>query len=241
MFPYCGNTRLRYSSLCLMLLVSAICAAPAWGIEPYQFDAVEPKVSAQLPQGVADHLDSNGALLYTYSNGLRTPFCEVFWAKAVMLQGAHSKSSRFTYGDLKPGSFVGVIHFLPEAADEFREDFHDQKLKPAFYTMRYALTSDADAHDVVLLSPAGLDSDAGRVLPPDQLMRLSRMASRTQQPAVMSLVPAEISDKDSPNVRTSDDGTCILQVKLHAQTGGSAEELDFAIIVVKPIPDIEGS
>jgi hypothetical protein len=242
MFALSCARRPKYLLLFAILLTLALTAVPAQCVEAYQFETAEPKASAQLPQGTVDQLEPKGALLYTYSNGLRVPFCEVFWARAVSLQDARQQSNRITYRDLKPGSFLGVIHFLPEAGEEFREDFHDQKLSPGYYTMRYAVTSDADVHDVVMLSPATRDGDAGLALSVDQLMHLGRMASGTERPAVMSLVPAEINGKDSPSVRTADDGTCILQVKLHvAPSSGLAKEFDLAIILVKPIPDSEGS
>jgi hypothetical protein len=232
----------RFLRLFGMFLAFAFSVGPVWSIEPFSLEDAAAKASTALPQRLVDHLDPNGSLVITYSNGLKMPICEIFWARAVLVEDRSSLSGKLTYQDLKPGSLIGVIHFLPEASEDFREDFHDQKLSPGYYTMRYDITSDADAHDLVLLSPVRVDGDAERILASDQLRRLSRMASRTQQPAVMSLVTTEVSDNDSPSVRMDDEGTCILQVNLHAAShSGPAKKLALAILVAKPIPDNDGS
>jgi hypothetical protein len=225
-----------------LLLMFTLTVAPAWGLEPYSLDTAAPKASADLPRSLVDHLDAAGLLVFTYSNGLRMPVCEIFWAKTLTVEDVSSGSSKLSYRDLKRGALVGVIHFLPEATEEFREDVHDQKLKPGYYTMRYAVTSDGDIPDSVLLSPVRVDRDPERVLTADQLLRLSLKASGTGHPAIMSMVPIENGIKDSPSVRMDDHGTCIVQANLQVKgRGGAAKELALAMIVVNPLPDDGGS
>lgn len=219
----------------------AIWVTAAAAIEPYSMKPAHLRASADLPQAVADSLDPNGSLVFTYDNGRETPICEVFWARTVVAQDHPAKSSKILYANLKDGALVGVIRFLAESKDDYREDFHDQKLNPGFYTMRYDAMREGDKNDFVLLSPAKVDRDPERVIASDELLRLSRQASGTERPAVLSLVAVDTNSKHFPEVLMTDDGSCVLQVKLRLKhaPGVSTKELAFAIVVATP-PDEEG-
>jgi hypothetical protein len=221
----------------------AMCVARAAAIEPYSMKPAVLQPSPDLPPTIADTLDPNGMQIFTYDNGLETPICEIFWVKTVVSQDDPVKSTKILYGNLKEGAMVGVIRFLAESKDDYREDFHDQKLNPGYYTMRYHAMAEDDKSDFILLSPAKLDRDPERMVASDELLSLSRQASGTDQPAVMSLVAVDKSSKDFPDVLMADDGSCILQVKLHLKPvkGVSTSELAFAIIVATPIEEGGGS
>jgi hypothetical protein len=237
---------LRFVVFGLLLgLATAINAVPAWGVEtePFSIEPVALHASADLPQKTVDDLDPKGSLLFTYSNGLKMRICEFFWVKTAMAQDSAPGSSKASYKTLKPGALVGVIHFLPEASEDYREDFHDQKLRPGYYTMRYIAMSDTDTIDFVALSPLSMDRDPNLVLPIEELIRLSRKASHTKQPAVMSLVPIGLRSNDFPDVKTDGEGTWTVQVKLRLRPskGGSMQELALAIVVITPKKQEEGS
>ncbi|MGA8150489.1 MAG: hypothetical protein WB952_06030 [Terriglobales bacterium] len=216
--------------------------------EEYALEPVELHASEYLPPGIAQGLDPKGLLLYTYSNGLKMPICELFWAKAIATRTPPPSSAKFHYANVQEGALVGIIHFLADADPEYREDFRDQKLNPGYYTMRYGVLggikeNDPGADEFLVLSPATLDRDLRRVLPVDQIIRYSRVASRTRQPAVMSLVPADRGPRNLPQLRMDQDGTCVLHVKLPlGPTGnGPPQELALAMVVVNPIRKEEGS
>ncbi len=229
----------------LLGLAFAVIASPARAQEPYATETVTAKASAYLPPSLVDGLDPQGLRLTTSVNGLKSTLCELWWAKTVVTHEGASGSG-ILYGNLKVGELVGVIHYVPESSEDVREDFRDQKLRSGYYTMRYAQMPEDKAHkdvnpyrDFVLLSPVSVDRDPALVPSMDELLRLSRFASRTRHPAIMSLVPADSDRRDSPALRTDDAGTCILQVKLHTQPekGGSPQDLAFAIILVTPIKE----
>lgn len=233
----------------LLGLAFAAIAVPARAQEPYASEPITAKASAYLPQSLVDGLDPQGLRLTTTVNGLKSTVCELWLAKTVSTREAASGSG-ILYGNLKVGEFVGVIHYVPESSEDIREDFRDQKLRSGFYTMRYAQMPDDKAHkdvnpyrDFVLLSPVSVDRDPALVPNMDELLRLSRFASRTRHPAVVSLVPADSGLKDSPALRTDDAGTCIVQVKLHAQSdkGGPPQDLALAMILVTPIKETGAS
>jgi hypothetical protein len=221
----------------LFLALIFVAALPAWAVEPYSIEPVELNTKdahghATIDQALADKLGPQGWRLWTESNGLKVTVCEVFWVKAANVQ-ARLPGGKSFYDDLEPGSLVGVIHFLPETDEDYREDFHDQKLKPGYYTMRYAPRPKGDPSEVLLLSPASSDGKAERVLSQDELERRSRLASGSREPAVLSLVSPELSKEEAPILRMDDQGTCIFQVKLQTSSGAS-REATLAVILVTP-------
>jgi hypothetical protein len=227
----------------LVVAVLATSATAARAIEPYSMKPVELRASVVLPQSLAAAVDQHGVHVFTYLNGLESPICDIFWAKSVAAQDGTSRSSNVLYGALTPGALVGIIRFLEESREDYREDFHDQKLAPGYYTMRYAVLRDGESSDFVVLTPVSADRDPERVVASDELVRVSHTASGTEQPAVMKLVAIDKTAKEFPDVIMADDGSCILHVKLQLkpEKGGSARELPLAIIVATPIEENGGS
>jgi hypothetical protein len=231
----------------LFLTAALSFAAPvAWCVEPFSLDATALR-AGDVPQSIASSLETEGVRVSTYVNGLNMPVCEIFWSTSAIAQPMIAQPTKIstrpaTYGNLYPGSFVGVIRFLAETKEEFREDFHDQKLKPGYYTMRYAALADDDRRDFLLLSPVAVDSDPAQVITIDQLTHQSRLASRTSQPATLHLMPPEAGAKDLPSLRTDEDGACILQARLHLKSStASAAEVVLAVTLVNPPSEEDGS
>jgi hypothetical protein len=226
----------------LLSLLLTLAVPPAEGQEPYGIDPVTAKASAYLPAAIVDSIEPQGSRLFTFANGLKTPVCEVWWAKTVTIQDGPARSAKLLYGNLRIGELVGVIHYLAESSEDYREDFSDQKLRPGYYTMRYAATEDPEHKsqykDFLVLSPVSVDRDPGKILGMDELFRMSRIASRSKNPALLSMVPvADIGRKEFPGVRSDDAGTCIFDVKLHSkpEKGGFSEDIRAAVILVTPI------
>jgi hypothetical protein len=213
----------------------------AGAVEPYSIEPVTVQVSAYLPASVVQGLDPQGSRLVTTLNGLKTTMSEVWWARSVPTQDSPSKSSGLLYGNLKVGGLVGVIHFLADVDPDFREDFRDQKLRPGYYTMRYAPEPEDKEHkevspyrDFLVLSPVSVDREPDKVLGMDELLKWSRLATRSRHPAVLSLVPAGQGYKNVPVLQTDDAGTCTMHVRLHSQGEKSGPSLDLAIILITP-------
>ena len=221
--------------------------ASAHAEEPYSVETVSAKASAYFPEAVVNQLDPQGFRLVTSSNGLKTTVCEVWWAKAVTAQDKPAMAG-LRYGTFQTGAFVGVLHFPAEADPEVREDFHDQKLRPGYFTMRYAPQpqelgeKDSPMRDFVILSPISVDRTPDRVLAMDELLRISKIASRTKDPAVMSLAAADGSHGPGPSVRVDDAGTCIVESVLRTQSeAGTKKDVGVAIVLVTPKQDNDAS
>ncbi len=239
----------RISLAAFAVTALTLCATSAWAVEPYLIDSAALPAPPALSQSLLAGLNAQGSLLYTFSNGLKEPICEIFLVKAVAAQAVAPASRNMRYGNLSPGTLIGVIHLLREATEDYYVDFHTQKLKPGYYTMRYALlpagtyANGPELGEFVVLSPASRDSDPARILPVNELMSLSQSVSGTSQPASMQLVPADPKSKPAPAVTEDDQGVGTLQVRLQLtpRKGASSPELALAMVVLTPAPHPEGS
>lgn len=217
--------------------------------EPFSIEATSRADINSLPPALQEILQEPGTRLLTPLNGLNTTVAEVWWRKEIPVQKSSSRQDDVIYGDLKEGTLLGVLRFPPETSDRFREDVRDQKLRPGFYTMRYALIPNDRTHkdasryrDAVILSRVSVDTDYTKVLSTDEMLNQSRLASRTRHPAVLSLVPVRSVYKDFPKAITDTSGLCTLQTKVHAKAANSEpSEIPLAVILVTPEVDEGGS
>jgi hypothetical protein len=213
--------------------------------EAYFLGPARMQASAKLPPTFVNILELQGSRLSTEVNGLEVPVCEIFWAKTVEALD-EPKAGPLLYSKLKPGALLGVIHFL--VTEEYVKDFHYQRLRPGYYTMRYAVLAGGGGQaqqqgDVVMLSPVSQDDGRERVLSVDELIRHSRLASRNQEPMVMDLVEVDTSHRNFPDVITDDTGACVMQVKLQVRSKKTdpPQELPLAVVIVSAPPEAPGS
>jgi hypothetical protein len=217
--------------------------------EPFSIEPTPKNSANSLPATLRDLLDEPGTRLLTPVNGQNTIVAEVWWRRGIPLEKNTAPSDDIVYGGLKSGSLIGVLRFPPEASDRFREDFRDQKLRPGFYTMRYAQIPNDHAHrdasryrDAVILIRVSVDTEYTKDMSIEEMLKEGRLASRTRHPAVLSLVPVRTVYKDFPKAVADSSGLCILQAKVHAESSdGHASELPIALILVTPEVEEGGS
>lgn len=192
-------------------------AQGAYKIEPIT------TVSSEVPKALQDVLQPQGTRVL----GDKGALCEVWLAKAVA-QGSGGNPDA-VYPTLGVGTWVGVLHFPASGSD-----FRGQAIKPGYYTLRYALLPQDGNHmgvnpyrDFLLLTPVVADTQVDKPLQPADLYKLSRQASGTNHPAVMSLVPTA-QGASFPSLAQDDQGRFVLQVKL----GTAGGELPIALVVV---------
>ena len=168
--------------------------------------------------------------------------CEIFWASSISAQNEATASPNLFYSRLKPGTLIGVIHFM--IIERYVRDYRTQLLKPGYYTLRYAAMpegTNGSQLDFVLLSPVREERNPAQVPTLDELVRRGRLSSGTKRPSMMSLVEAD-PDQPFPSLITDDEGTCMLQVKLRLRPAkptksGPASDLPIALVVVTAIPE----
>jgi hypothetical protein len=119
-------------------------------------------------------------------------------------------------------------------------------LRPGYYTMRYAVMPKSgnwrekrkEPRDFVLLTPVRADRNPTTVLPVQELIHRSRLASPIHHPVAMSLVAVD-PDESLPSLITDDEGTSVLQVNLRdaSATGKASRPLPVALVVITSIPE----
>jgi hypothetical protein len=143
-----------------------------------------PAISQALEQQGTKIVGSNGAV-----------FCEV-WLRTSLPSGPKSSEESVTLPAIPHGALLGAIRFPAQGADR-----RGQPIKPGVYTLRYSLQPLNGDHlgvspqrDFLVMVPAGDDKDLSATPGFDALMAMSRKASGTPHPAVLSIWGAGASD-----------------------------------------------
>ena len=185
-----------------LLVVSAL----AWG-QQYGADKGGP-LPAEVAPGIAQALGKPG---FRISNNGQA-YCEI-WLRANFAPGARSKEQNVTLPNIPLGTLLGVIRF-----DGAGSDRRGQAIQRGVYILRYAIMPANDNHqgaarqrDFLLLTPAAEDRDLNATPGLDALLALSRKASLTAHPAVLSIRRAEA---DSPGFSQQGDSDWVLQANL---------------------------
>ena len=136
-----------------------------------------PTVSATLQQAGSKILNAGGS-----------PLCEV-WVRSSLPGGSKAAESNIAFPGIQQGTLIGAIRF-PSAGSDRR----GQSIKPGVYTLRYSLYPVDGAHqgvapqrDFLLLVPASADKDPTSQPDYEHLVEMSRKASGTPHPAVLSI------------------------------------------------------
>lgn len=206
----------------LALIFSALSAAAqgAYKVE----SAGAPSGAAAALQGI---LEAQGIKLEDAQGKV---VCELWLRKAIPMSTAAAGSGDVIYGGLGVGELVAVVNFPVDFSD-----FRGQKVKAGYYTARYAQIPQDGNHmgvsnyrDFLLLVPISADTQPAQALTLDNLLKLSRLASGSNHPAILMLDPASTSA--APNSAFADDeGNTALQVKLNGTSGAGTP---FAIVFV---------
>jgi hypothetical protein len=137
-----------------------------------------------------------------------------FWFAAQEPTGGKAEDSA-VFANIPAGALLGVARFPARHRDR-----RNQGIKPGVYTLRYGLFPINGDHvgvepqrDFLILSPAADDQDTNPVAGFEALMALSRKASGTPHPLVLSFWKADAAAK--PGVEKMDADT-VLTAKLGA-------------------------
>lgn len=188
-----------------LLIAGALAAVAALGqYKSEPAGAPPPEVAGPIAQA----LQKDGSKIT--NNG--QAYCEI-WFRAQKPSESAAKEEGATLGGIAQGALLGVIRF-----DAPGQDRRGQAIKPGVYTMRYGLIpingdhqGAAPQRDFLVLSPAALDKDLNATPAFEALMNMSRKASGTPHPAVLSFWKA---DSDTPGLAKQGEGDWVLQTKL---------------------------
>jgi hypothetical protein len=118
------------------------------------------------------------------------------WLRSSAPSGSGVEAPGVSLPSVPHGAFLGVIRFPANGADR-----RGQSIKPGVYTLRYShLPQDGDHLgvapnlDFAVMVPAAIDKDPAANPKFDELMNMSRKASGTPHPVVLSLsAPSQAS------------------------------------------------
>ena len=137
-------------------------------------------------------------------------YCEIWFRTSKVGGGATDEGA--TMPGIQVGTFLGVIRFDGNGSDR-----RGQTIKPGVYTLRYGLIpingdhqGAAPQRDFLLLVPASDDKDVNATPKFEDLVTMSKKASGTPHPAVLSFWKADGSG--SGIAQQGDDW--VLQAKL---------------------------
>jgi len=194
------STLLRFT--CPLLLFSSV----LWG-QQYKADKAGP-LPPEVTPGVAQMLAKTGFQIS--NNGAK--YCEL-WFRSRLPEAASSNLPNVTLPRVPVGTLLGVIRVDAQGLDR-----RGQIIQPGVYLLRYGILPDNENHqgvaphrDFLLLTPAAEDQDPNSTPNFDTLVALSRKASRTAHPAVLSFWKA---DRDAPGFSQQGDTDWVLETTI---------------------------
>lgn len=120
-----------------------------------------------------------------------SPIARFWFAPQLTLADSASSELGISFGQLQPGSFVGIVELL-----EPWNDYKDSSVPAGKYTLRYGVQPADGNHmgvsyyrDFLLLSPADQDTDPDSVYNYGELVAFSIQAAGSPHPAIMALFP----------------------------------------------------
>ncbi len=161
---------------------------------------------AEVAPAIAQVLQKSGTKI---TNSGAT-YCEI-WFRTDKPSGPKSTEENITLS-LPQGALLGVIRFAGNSADR-----RGQTIKAGVYTLRYGIMpvngdhqGAAPQRDFLLMTPAADDKDLNSTPNFEALVAMSRKASGTPHPAVLSFWKA---DADKPGFSKQGESDWVLQTK----------------------------
>jgi hypothetical protein len=177
------------SQVVLLRWTYALLLAPiSLGAQQYKADQAGPPPS-ELAPAIGGALGKAG---FAITQDGKT-YCEIWLRTSIETVPASKEPDNtlpnITLPQIAVGTLLGAIRFDSPGADR-----RGQTIQPGVYTLRYGVMPANDDHqgaaphrDFALLIPAADDRDLSAVPKPDALAAMSRKASGTMHPAILSI------------------------------------------------------
>ena len=188
----------------------------------------------QPPKGLAQKVSKVlNPVGYRISGSADKIVCEIWFRKDLTILKDFEPEGDLVY-PIPPGSLIGAIHF-PKGGSDFRQ----QKIKQGVYTLRYAHQPidgahlDTASHRDYLLVCAAAEDKSLAVVGEDEGVELSKKASGTEHPAILSLRPPQEGRDTLPiMVHDEDFNLDILVAKTSGKAGSEAKDVQIELVTV---------
>ncbi len=191
-----------FAFLCSFLFLQA---------DGFELSVSEQTPPAELPTVLLEFLNPESVQIKT-SQGL---LFEFWLGKEAMLGGENTGAFGIAFGELKPGSLLGVVRVGQEW-----KDYKNKPVRPGLYTLRYGLQPADGNHmgvsafrDFGLLLPVAEDTDPSVVFEYADLVKVASLASGTPHPAVVGMFPLDEEIED-PKLAENEEGQPILAIRI---------------------------
>jgi hypothetical protein len=212
-------------------LIIAVLLLPVIGFAQDTYKAAAVKAlpsSGDIPAAISAALESQGA---SFQDGQGATLAELWLGKSIAAAASPASESDIVYGAITPGDFMGVLHVAKAMTD-----FRGQPVQPGYYTLRYELVPQDGNHmgvsenrDFVLLIPVALDPEPSKALAFGDVVKLSRKATNTGHPAVLTMTQ---SKGDAPAAFQDDEQHWALQGVGQLDGAGGSKPIPIAVILV---------
>jgi len=137
------------------------------------------------------------------------------WFRSAMPPGQPNGAPNVTLTEAPHGALLGVVRFASKGSDR-----RGQGIKPGVYTMRFSYYPENGDHqgaapqrDFLVLSPAELDKNPNSTPAFEALVDMSRKASGTPHPLVLSMWKQDAANF-KPGVAQEGESDQVLQTKI---------------------------
>src|SRR5690348_13406257 len=224
----------RWPFFKILLVIQFLIATAALAQGGYKVEPVALPGGSEIPAALASALQPQGARVVDSSGAT---LCEIWLGNAVPLAANSNSSPDVMYGSLAISTMVGAIHFPNKGSD-----FRGQAIKPGYYTLRYGQTPQDGNHlgvnptrDFLLMSPVAQDTNLSATFSLQDLVKLSKLASGTNHPAILELDPQ--GSGTAPSIAQNSEGYTVLSAQAQGKAaGGAAQPLNISVVVVGQAP-----
>jgi hypothetical protein len=163
-----------------------------------------------VPGPILSTLQKGG---FKVSGGSGPAVCEI-WFRSTAPSGPKTTEEAVSLPTIPQGALLGVLRFPGRGSDR-----RGQTIKTGVYTLRYSLQPVNGDHqgvapqrDFLVMVPVADDTNAQAIPNIDDLMKMSRKASGTPHPAILSM--SSSSSSTFPELKKDGDSDWVLHAKI---------------------------
>lgn len=216
----------------LLASIAVLAAAAVAAADEFTLQPLKEAAPADVAEAVRKELPTEGHRILKGDK----PYMD-FWLRPYAPASAEKAPLGVRFGEIRPGSFLGVVRVHAGASD-----FKNQKFPAGVFTMRYAIQPEDGDHqgttesrDFLLLGPAAADPSPAE-LGEKESVKLSSKVNGKKHPIALWLVPPEEEGKGPRVVRNDMKETSAFECAI-AQGKKDGKPLGLGIVIAGKAPE----